>query len=136
MNIRLTIVAIIIATISMPALSETLKAEVPQAILPMHETTKPVAFDHLRHTQVTCTQCHHKVQKRGMSFTSYKCASCHSVAKKDKANANSYFKVIHGRKALPDDLGVRCVSCHAKEQKNRNKSKASLTGCTNSSCHK
>ncbi len=136
MKTKLAIASVIIAAISMPALSDTFKQEVPQALLPMHETSKPVAFDHLRHTQVECTQCHHKNEERGMSFTSYKCASCHSTTKKDKSIDSSYFKVIHGRKALPGDLGTRCLSCHVNEQKTRSKDKPSLTGCTNSGCHK
>jgi hypothetical protein len=136
MKTRLTIAAILLAAISMPVLSETVKQEVPQAILPMHETSKPITFDHLRHAQVECAQCHHQNEQRAMSFTSYKCASCHSTAKKDKSEDNAYFNIIHGRKALPGDLGTRCMSCHIKEQKTRSKDKPSLTGCTNSGCHK
>jgi DNA-directed RNA polymerase subunit RPC12/RpoP len=120
----------------MPVLAKVIKQEVPQAILPMHETSKPISFDHLRHTQVECTQCHHKNDQRELSFTSYKCASCHSTERKDKADDAAYYNIIHGRNALDGDLAVRCMSCHINEQKKQNKDKPSLTGCTNSGCHK
>ena len=135
MKSKLSIAFLIIVVISVPALADTFKREMPQAILPMHQLSKPVAFDHLRHLQVECNDCHHKNDEGVESFTPYKCSSCHSTAKEDKSLDSSYFKVIHGKKMLPGDLAVRCLSCHLDEQKTRNQAEPSLIGCATSSCH-
>lgn len=136
MKTKLSIAVVIIAAISVPALADTFKREMPQAILSMHQLSKPVAFDHLLHRQVECSNCHHKNDDGVESFTPYKCSSCHSTSKEDKSLANSYFKVIHGKKTLPGDLAIRCLSCHVDEQKTRSQAEPSLIGCATSSCHK
>lgn len=133
---KLSIASVIIAITAISASADTLEREMPQAILSMHESSKPVDFDHLRHKQVECSTCHHKNDESVVSFTPYKCSSCHSTAKEDKSLSDSYFKVIHGRKSSPDDLATRCLSCHADEQKTRSKAVPSLTGCATSICHK
>lgn len=97
MKTNLTIAFAIIAAAAVSASADTFKREMPQVILPMHQLSKPVAFDHLAHRQVECSSCHHK-NDDVESFTPYKCSSCHSTAKQDKSLDNSYFKIIHGKK--------------------------------------
>lgn len=136
MKTKLTIAFAIIAAIAVSASADTFKREMPQVILPMHQLSKPIAFDHLAHRQVECSSCHHKNDDGVESFTPYKCSSCHSTAKQDKSLDNSYFKIIHGKNSLPGDLAIRCLSCHVDEQQTRSHAEPSLIGCATSSCHK
>ncbi|SDJ46502.1 Class III cytochrome C family protein [Ferrimonas sediminum] len=117
-------------------MGEDIKKESPDVILPMHQLSRHVAFDHLAHKQVECAQCHHKVKSNVESFTPYKCSSCHSTKKEDKSESNSYYSIVHGKNKLKNDAAVRCISCHNDSQKKYNKSDKNLTGCANSSCHK
>jgi Ni/Co efflux regulator RcnB len=86
----------------------------------------PVTFDHTKHKEFKCTQCHHEykdgknVWKEGQEVK--KCSQCHKLKKEGKVVKleNAYHK--------------QCKNCHKKLAKERGKDKAGpTTKCTG--CH-
>ncbi|WP_084643770.1 cytochrome c3 family protein [Ferrimonas futtsuensis] len=138
MKIKVSIIGLVLslASVGVSAMGEFIVKESPEVILPMHQLSRHVAFDHQNHKNVECASCHHKVKSDVESFTPYKCSSCHSTKKADKKDSGSYYAIIHGKKAVKDDAAIRCLSCHSDAQKKFNKSDKDLVGCANSSCHK
>ena len=85
----------------------------------------PVTFDHTKHKEFKCTQCHHEykdgknVWKEGQEVK--KCDQCHKLKKQGK--------IVK----LENAYHHKCRDCHKKLAKERGKDKTGPTSCNG--CH-
>lgn len=59
----------------------------------------PVIFDHSKHSEIDCKQCHHMADEG-----KYKCGDCHKA--KEEGDAPSFKDAAHKK-----DMG-KCYECH------------------------
>ncbi len=105
-------------------------ADAPADGLKMQSTKKPVVFNHSTHKTAKCVDCHHLVDGKE-NFQKCGTAGCHSTDAADKKKADSYYNVIHSKKAKMST----CISCHAEAAGGDKAKKKELTGCKGSKCH-
>ncbi|MGL4722438.1 MAG: cytochrome c3 family protein [Desulfovibrionaceae bacterium] len=95
---------------------------------------KSVMFDHADHADISCTSCHHPVQRDGGKVSFKKCSSsgCHDIP--GRKDPMAYYNIIHSRKAGSNGVET-CMSCHLKVAGTDKDKRKKLTGCVGSSCH-
>lgn len=78
---------------------------VMKAVEGMKATKTPAKFNHSKHADGKCVDCHHKKDAKGNEFTKCDTKGCHAdpVAKTGK---ESFYAAYHGNNAKS------CVGCH------------------------
>ena len=68
-------------------------------------TKSPVKFNHTKHTEAKCADCHHKKDAKGNEYAKCDAKGCHDnpTAKQGK---DSFYAAFHGNNAKS------CVGCH------------------------
>ncbi len=102
---KLVVIAIGLLLAGGVGLGAAVAADAPAAPIKVTNFGKKpaVTFDHAKHKEVKCTDCHHMAEKEGK----YKCGECHKA--EDEGKVIKLADAMHKK-----DVG-KCWKCHRAE---------------------